>query len=91
MSLSLKLNFLKKKYYFQQKQQKRNKTEMTYYGFYSEKQERDHKKFFIYQTPSGEEIRVTEIRKTKNANQNFPDTVFLGEVGRFLRDVDILI
>ena len=80
-ALITKIEFFKKKI--------KTKAIMTYYGFYSENQKNSNKKIFIYQTSSGREVHVTEIRRTKNPNQNFPDTVFLGVVGRFLNFVDI--
>jgi hypothetical protein len=60
---------------------------MTLYGFYSA-QAAKASRSFIYTTPDGREVEVTLATPSTKPNYGWPDTVSVGPVVKFVREVN---
>jgi hypothetical protein len=60
---------------------------MTLYGFYSAQAAKSYRSF-IYTTPDGREVEVTLTTSSTKPDYRWPDTVFVGPVVNFVREVN---
>jgi hypothetical protein len=60
---------------------------MTLYGFYSAQAAKFFRSF-IYTTPDGREVEVTLTAPSTKPNYGWPDTIFVGPVVNFVREVN---
>jgi len=64
---------------------------MPLYGYYSNIQEINTGKLYVYKSLQQNELVVTEVSSNANyTNKSYSDLVYMGEVTKYIKTIDVI-